>query len=203
MMESPGNSQQKVNMINDRKKQVFGFGLFTAFIIIILLAGAIGPSINTIVSILAKISEKQVLQEQLDQKITTLGSLNTQYENLGEQIRDLELVFPNNEDYSLFMSNIEVISRNHNFTISNISFEEIDLVPEETSVTTVLNFKKANITIAGKEDDLIPLLREIEEMPMYPIIRSVSYSANEDIDGNTSFSIEVVIYKIEETNFYE
>jgi hypothetical protein len=59
------------------------------------------------------------------------------------------------------------------------------------------------MSVSGKKVYLITLLKDLEAMPMYPVIENVSYNSDVDEDGNTSYSLALRIYHIENAKFYE
>lgn len=192
---------ENVNLINSKKKQVYAFGLFTAFVVIILLAGAIAPSIRTISVLLSEIKEKEGLLNELEVKVETLGSLQTQYEEISDPIRDLKLVFPNSGDFSLLMANLEDLTTSHNYNLRSITFGDSD--DDFKYDTTVLQPKLITVVVEGSNQDLIPFLKSIEELPMYPTITAVSYTSEPGEEGENIISIKMVIYEITDSNFYE
>jgi hypothetical protein len=195
-----GNIVQKVNLIQDKKKQAYGFGAFTVFVILVLVIGAIQPSVTTILSLLNEIEEKEQLIIELDTKITNLGKLDTQSKELAGPIRDLELLFPNTGDFSFFMANIEGVVETNGFDLNSIGFTEIN--DDFVTNAIVLQGSLVSLSVKGDLDNIVQLLTTLEEMPMSPIIQSVSYTTDADKDENYTVSIQMVIYHIEDINFY-
>lgn len=195
-----GSIVQKVNLIQDKKKQAYGFGAFTLLVIVILVVGAIQPSVTTILSLLNEISEKEELVQELDTKINNLGELDTKSKELAGPIRDLELLFPNTGDFSFFMANIEGVVEANGFDLSSIGFSEVSEDFESNSI--ILQGSLVSLNVKGNIDNLVQILATLEELPMSPIIESTSYTTDEDEDGNVTVSIQMIIYHIEDTNFY-
>lgn len=65
------NLMERVNIVSDRKKQVYSFSLLTIVIVVALGVGAVKPSIETIMRLNGEIKEKKVTLETLDTKINT------------------------------------------------------------------------------------------------------------------------------------
>ena len=191
----------KVELIKDRKKQAYGFSVFTVLVLIILIVGAIRPSVLTIVRINSEIKEKQQTLATLNNKINALNSLAQQYNEFKDTADDLALVYPANGDFSLFLANIENISETYGFELRSIGFGN-ERRREDTQYET-LEPISVTLSVAGQKSNLIPFLQRIEEMPMYPVVNSISYSVDEDDDGNTSYSLSIHIYEVGEDNFYE
>lgn len=196
------NLMERVNIVSDRKKQVYSFSLLTIVIVVALGVGAVKPSIETIMRLNGEIKEKKVTLETLDTKINTLNSLSLQYSDFEETAQDLKLVFPTNGDFSLFLANIENICRTYGFQLNTIGFGRSRFKAE---VLNLQNLKPVDVTLTvlGDKNDMIQLLQAFEEMPMYPIVRSVNFSNETSNEGLTNISISLVIYEIENETFYE
>ncbi|WKZ31515.1 MAG: hypothetical protein QY318_02005 [Candidatus Dojkabacteria bacterium] len=192
---------EQVESIKDSKKKVYGFTVFTFIVVIICVVFAIRPSVATIIRVQSEIKTKRQYKEQLEAKINAIGSLYAQFTQFEDTAKEVTLIFPHTGDFSLFMSNIEGLAEKNNFVLNNISFDEPDREPPIQTV--VLENWRANITVIGKEEDIIPFMKDIEAMPMYPIIDKITYSTEEDSDGNIRASISILIYKIDDPLFYE
>ncbi len=182
------------------RTKTYGFAAFTLFVVIILLVGAIRPTVLTITRINREIRDKSFLNEQLENKINNLANLGTQFSTISSDSENLPLIFPPEGNFSLFMANVEEISRSLGFTLSGVSFGKVD--DYEVNLTTLAPLS-ARLNVTGNRQNLIRLLEALEAMPMFPIIRQVSYSIPENDTGLTNISIELVIYHVEDPDFYK
>ncbi len=183
-----------------RKQQVYGFGLITAIVIIVLSVGALKPSIETIVKLRSEIEQKEMILDKLETKIQVINSLNLQYEEFQDTAKDLGLIFPANGDFSLFLANIESITEKSGFKLESVSFTK---KKTGSLAFQLLSPKRVQLGVMGKKQNLIPFLKTLEELPFYPEINTVSFSEEVDDDGNTDFSIALTIYEVNKTNFYD
>lgn len=200
-LEKEQKISQQVEAVKASKKKVYGFTVFSFIVVIVCIAFAIRPSISTILRVRQEIKQKQQYYDQLNTKINALGALYAQFSQFEDTAEEVKLIFPNTGDFSLFMSNIEGITQRNNFELTNISFSEPDTPPPVK--TAILEYWTASITVVGDEADVILLLKDIEAMPMYPIIDRVSYSTEKDENGKIRASITIMIYKIDDPLFYE
>jgi len=138
----------------------------------------------------------------LEKKIDTLSELDKQYATSKKQFDNLELIFPADGNFSLFMSNIDAITARNGFALMSVNFDNYK-GDSFTIGTRVLVPKAVRLSIRGKDSNLINLLRDLEALPMYPVIESVSFSTQTDKDGLSSFSLNLRIYNIENYNFYK
>ena len=185
----------------EKKKSYLFFG-FSIFAMIILIIFAIRPTILTITRINKEIKEKTTVNSLLDKKISTLSELDKQYAESRKDLNNLELIFPADGNFSLFMSNIDAIVARNGFALMSINFD--DYKGESFSLgTKILVPTSVRLSIRGKDNNVVNLLKDLEDLPMYPVVEGVSYSTQKDKDGLSSFSINLRIYNIENDNFYK
>lgn len=170
---------------------------------VLLLVFAIIPTVSAILKINQEIGDKERIQNALEQKLVALSSLDEQYNERESEFKDLSLLFPSTGNFSLFLSNIDAVVARNNFILNSISFSEYD---RDTYSINTLSLKpwSVRMTVSGKKVYLITLLRDLEAMPMYPVIEAISYGEEVDDDGNTRYSLTLRIYHIQDNpKFYD
>ncbi len=175
----------------------------TYVIAILLLVFAIIPTVSAIFQINKEIKSKEVTQKALEDKLSALSSLDAEYIEKSSEFKDLSLLFPSTGNFSLFLSNIDAVIARNNFVLNTISFSEYD---RETYKINTLSLKpwSVRMSVSGKKVYLITLLRDLEAMPMYPVIESLSYGEDADDAGNTRYSLTLRIYHIPDNpKFYD
>lgn len=204
MADQALNTEEYIKLIKEspEKKKGYIFAAITALVAILLIVFAIRPTVLTIIQINTAIKEKNRLNTSLDTKISTLSVLDKQYEELGGDLNDLRLIYPADGNFSLFLANINPVLSRNGFYLNGISFDKY--TDKNISFTTkVLAPWSTRISAKGKTSNIINLLKDLEALPMYPVIESFSYSDQKDDAGLTGFSINLRIYKIDNANFYE
>lgn len=201
---------ENVKFIQNKQKKVYGFGAFTVFVLIVLVVGAIRPSISTIIRLNKEIEVKGVTVDTLNNKIKTIGSLASQYSGFEDTAVQLSLIYPNTGDFSLFLANIESICARNDMELKGILFDEMDPGDKDIPLT-ILTPASVNISVVGPEDNLVALLQDLEGLPMFPEIQRVSYGTKpitkadddeSDIE-KLGFSINMKLYKIDDLLFFE
>lgn len=204
-METKGlNTTEYIKLIKEspEKKKGYIFAGVTVFVSILLIIFAVRPTIATITQINASIKEKNRLNTALEAKIDTLSALDKQYEDIGTQLSDLELIYPSNGNFSLLLANIESVLSRNSFSLVGVDFDKysdknVAFTPKVLIPWTMM------IVAKGSTSNLVNLLKSLEALPMYPVVESFSYSDQKDSSGLTSFSISMRIYKIDNNNFYK
>lgn len=203
MKEKNINTTEYIKLIKEspEKKRAYAFFAFSVFAIIVLIAFAIRPTILTISRINKEIKEKTVINNLLGTKIDTLTVLDREYQEYQDDFKNLALIFPENGNFSLFMANIDAIISRNGFSLVSISFDKYKGDNYNFS-TKVLTPKSVRLSIRGNDSNLVNLLKDLESLPMYPVVESVSFSTQEDKDGLNAFSINIRIYNVEKDNFF-
>lgn len=191
----------KVIRETSEKKMSYIFTGVTVAVAIILIVGAIRPTVITITRINSEISTKEKTDNALSDKINALSELDTQYYELKNDFKNISLVFPTENNFSLFMANIDAVSSRNGFVLMGLSFFEYK--EDNPLSTTVLEPWSVRLTVDGKRANLVNLLRDLESLPMYPVIESISYSDKSETEETTSFTINMRIYHVPINNFYD
>jgi len=183
------------------KKISYIFAGVTIAVAIILIIGAIRPTVITITRIRSEIAKKETTDKALGEKISALTELDTQYIELKDDFENISLVFPTEGDFSLFMANIDAVSSRNGFVLIGLSFSEYK---EDNPITTnILEPWAVRLTVEGKKNNLVNFLRDLESLPMYPVVESLSYSDKTEDEEATSFTVRMRIYHVPINNFYD
>jgi len=209
-MAIQNDSERKVEYVKiakespSKKIETIFIGL-TYIVSILLIVFAVVPTFNTVKSIDKEIKQKERISAALKNKLQTLSSLDEQYNKNEKAFKDLALIFPADERFSLFLANIEPIVTRNSFVLKSISFSKINKSSEKTEElkTVVLVPYSVRLNIEGSKSNLIMLLKELESLPMYPVIDGISYSSKTEAEGITNYSITLRVYNIEDVNFYK
>lgn len=198
------NTEEYIKLIKEspEKKRGYIFTIMTVVVSLVLIVFAIRPTILTITQINAEIKEKNRLNTALDAKISTLSALDKQYAGVQTELSNLKLIYPDDGDFSLLMANMEPVLARNSFSLSGISFDKygdnnFTLAPKVLIPWTV------KINVKGSSVNVVNLLKDLEALPMYPVIEGFSYSDQKDSNNLSSYSIDLRIYKVDSVNFYE
>lgn len=169
---------------------------------VLLIVFAVIPTVQTVLNINDEIKEKERISKALDAKVTALSSLDDQYNERSDDFKDLSLLFPSNGNFSLFLSNIDAVVSRNNFVLDSIGFSEYERDTYNVKAS-ILKPWSVRLSVSGKKVYFITLLKDLEAMPMYPVIESVSYGSELDDNGNTRYSVALRIYHVENPKFYD
>lgn len=182
------------------KKVMYYMAMATILVSILLVAFAIRPTILTITRINQEIKEKKRIEEALTKKIEAMVELDAQYAQFQEEVDSLQLIFPTSGNFSLFMSNIDAVASRNGFILKGLAFAEYDKALYDIN-SAVLSPWSVRITVAGPLSNIDNLFKDLEAMPMFPVIDRFNYGVDEE-DNLKNFSILMRIYHIENNKFY-
>lgn len=184
-----------------KKVEMITAGL-TFIVSTLLIVFAIYPTFQTVENIDREIREKKSVSVALKNKLEALTSLDTQYSEYREIFEDFTLIYPTSENFSLILANMDALVTKNGFVLKSIGFNENKSKSYESNIKTLSPYS-VKLSVTGSKGNLINLLKSLEQMPMYPIVESVSFSTKTDVDGNLSFSINMRVYGIDNINFYD
>jgi len=183
------------------KKVSYVFAGVTVAVSIVLIITAIRPTIITITRIRSEIEEKERTDDALEAKINALTELDNEYVDLQDSFDGISLVFPTEGDFSLFMANIDAVSSRNGFILTGLSFS--DYKDDNPINTSVLDPWSVRLGIEGKKGNIVDFLKDLESLPMYPVIESISFTDDAENDEAISFSISMRISHVPINNFYD
>ena len=196
----PANPKKIVilDAVSDSKSRSESTGIifFSLVVILVLILGAIRPTLITVFEILSSIEEKKEVSNQLDRKIESMQNLREEYEvEYKSSFKDFTLIYPVRSDFSLLLANIEKIVERNNMELVSIKFEKPRSnfsVSSEVPSLEVIEPWSAQIAVKGSSTRLISLLQDFEEQPYLPSVESVSFSDKVDDEGKKNFSITLL-----------
>lgn len=199
-MEQESKGLKYLNIVNGSiQNKTYSFAIFTIIVVAILVAGAIRPTVQKILQINKEIAQKRIVNEQLANKTNALATLTNQYQSRVADFNTLAMLYPSQGNYSLLMSNIEEISQSNGYTLTGINFGSTEKINLGTNVLKPWSIR---LSIKGSKANFVKYLQQLEEMPNFPRIMRVSFSNTTDKKGLTAYSVELLIYRIEQPNFY-
>lgn len=198
------NKLEYVRLVKEgpSKQRELVFVAATFIVSVILVVFAIKPTVDTILTVNREIKEKNRISEALDKKIEALSMLDDQYLESKDSFENLTLIYPTSGNFSLLLSNIDAIIARNNFILESVGFSEYDSENFRIN-TSVLKPWSVRLSVTGRKSNVINLLKDLENMPMYPVIESFSYNEKTDENGNIRYSVSLRIYHIENSLFYE
>ena len=167
-----------------------------------LIVFAVRPTVSTIIQIRQAVKEKTRVNKQIQARMDAISKLDAQIQEESEKFDALKMVFPAEREYVLLLANIDsVISRN-GFTLTSIGFDSYDKEGYKLKTST-LSPSSLKLNVSGRHSGFINLLKDLESLPMFPVVENISFSSQKDDSSNSAFSLSLRVYSIEQANFYK
>lgn len=178
------------------------FELIVSILTVIVFAlFALRPTLITMSELLRDIQEKQVLDEQLGEKISSLATAQSEFLVYQPQILALDSVIMRNASLEEVAYYLESLIADSGLQVQRLAFGQIPVIttfPEDSSRTQpVLTKYQAQIVVEGELSDLQEFLARVEQVkPLFSVNGwSVSPTASEDRPPiESAINIAVYIY---------
>lgn len=193
---------QSIAMVQSSKNKAIGFSVLTIVVVVILIGGAITPSVSTIVRITGEISDKEEVLTKLEDKVSALSTLSQQYDSMFYVIEDLPLLYPSNGDYSLITANLAQITTANEFRLNSINYLDSKEDEPEGDLIHLLP-QYVTLSVRGPVANFIPLIKAFEAMPMNPETVRVNYNNSPDQNGEVDYAIQLKMYRLEDELFFK
>jgi len=187
------------SLLQTSQQKAISTGLLTFALVVALLWGSFRPTLVTIIETSRKFEDKTALLKKMQQQNTNLTRLLRDQLEQKEKLLALDYYFPNDGDYSLFITNLQPISQRYGFSMTTVSFSssyfrQVEKItdlqfPEMTPVTF-------QVSLTGDPAKLGAYLAFIEQMPFQPKVLSVSYSPSRVDASKTQISLTLLLYKM-------
>ncbi len=198
-MAQLAGSRNITGVLQTSQQKAISTGLLTFALVVALLWGSFRPTMITIIQTNRKYTEKQATVEKLVQQNTNLTSLLKDRLEQKEKLQALDYYFPNDGDYSLFITNLNQIAKRYKLSLDSVSFsasyfrqvEKIaDLQFAEMTPQTFM------VAVTGDTTQLADFLTYIESTPFLPKVLSISYTPNKTEPAKTGMSLTLLLYKM-------
>lgn len=117
--------------------------VFSILAVIFFAVFAVKPTLQTMSELIKEIEDKRALEEQLEQKIASLNTAQTQYQQFGQQFYLLDEAIPKTAALVEGLKIIEKIASENNLIIQGIT---ISAVPDELVKANENNASRESLT---------------------------------------------------------
>jgi Tfp pilus assembly protein PilO len=173
------------------RNRVYTAVIFSFLAISLFAWYAIRPTIQTIIYLRREISDKSVLDKQMEQKIANLIEAQANYENIKDQLQLLDEAIPLNPDTLDAISQLQNLISTSGATISAIRVASVPLVAAgdenaKTKTTQPSHSYSINLTVDGRYSDLEQYLQEIINMRRILTVDQLSILPDKDTTSQSS-----------------
>src|SRR5579872_2222997 len=162
----------------EKTQQYTTLGL-TLVVLIVFGIFAISPTLSTIAQLRKKISDDNVVLNQLQTKNQNLNSLTTQYSDLQSDLPVLYASIPQTPDSSKFVGQLQRLGQNDNVAITSVEVNNVAVAPlvQTINTTTKISF---TLNASGSKDQLDSFVKSLETLSRLITIDSLTYTGSTD-----------------------
>ncbi len=182
-------------LVSSPMRKTFTFLGVTLILLIILLMGAIKPTLTTISELRAEIRVRTDVNEKLQEKINNIGILQKIYEERKDDTSVIEIFFPSDMDYSLLLASLEQISANYGYELKSVNI--VKAKKGETDEYKGMERVNLRINVEGRESNVSKFMKHLEGLPVIPNVRSMSITPddNNEIESWVRMTVDMYMYK--------
>lgn len=198
-MATLAKSRNIADLLQTSQQKAFSTGLLTLVLVTALLWGSFRPTILTIIETNKKYNEKKALLDRMETQNTRITTLVSQQNELADEMQALDAYYPNDGDYSLFVTNVNELARKHGFWLTAVSFSSNYYRQVESDKNLQyegLNPTTFQLSLVGNYVNIHQFLTYLENLPFLPEILSLSYSPNANDPTKTTISVTILVYKL-------
>lgn len=181
------------------RQKTYSFLGATLIMVLVLLLGAVRPTLATISKLKGEIKERESVDERMQDKLDVLGFAQDDYDRKKEDLEFIEVFYPKDADYSLLMANFERIAKSYGYDLLSVRIEAVRTdgsEADESSEYAGMETVESRIHVIGDLSELVNLLEHLEGLPSVPDVNRVTFSPVEE-DGVTQIdvTISMTMYK--------
>lgn len=165
------------------REKTYTFLGVTLIVVLVLLLGAVRPTLTTISKLRGEIKERQNVNNQMQDKLNTLQEVQDDYFQKEEDLEFIQIFYPKDADYSLLMANFERIAKSYGYDLLSVRLEAArveDWEVEESSEYPGMEVVESRIHVVGELSELVNLLEHLENLPSVPDVNRVIFNPVED-----------------------
>ncbi len=150
---------------------------------------AISPTFSTIAKLVNEIKENEFVSKSLEEKITNLYKLRTQYGNIQNDLPIIDDILPKKANIPTLVAQIQSIARDSNIKINNFQNFEVELIKNQMEKKDYYTFN-FSLTGEGSYASINEFISNLISMQRIVVIDTLTIEKSQSLDNqNLVFSI--------------
>lgn len=145
---------------NKEKAIAYVYIILSLFTLAIFGIFAIGPTITTITELNKEHEENKRILDQLNQKVTNLSLLRSQYSQIQPDFPLIESAVPSTPNASKLTRQIELVSSTNSLAIEKIDIGLLEIFPASNVNTPIFAFS-FSVSVNGSRENINNFVKEI------------------------------------------
>jgi len=153
----------------------------------------INPTLSTIVKLRKEISDNEIVNQKLGEKISALNSLQQAYSRLEDDLPDVLGSIPTSPLVPLFIGQIQAVAKNTNIQISQLQSSQVDLFKDDETSQKYLAYV-FSFTGDGTYEDITKFIENITNMQRIVGIETSTINNAENNNKSLRINIQGMTY---------
>ena len=131
-----------------KKPRVRAYTMFILSFVTMSFFGvfAIKPTLQTIARLRREITDSQLVNEALEQKIIAQSQLKEEFKKIENDLSLISKALPSEPSYSFFLQDLENLAQETETTVSGVKIDRVDLTKKETKSSVNVS---SSFTLSG------------------------------------------------------
>jgi len=154
---------------------------------------AINPTLSTIAKLRKEISDYEIVNQKLEQKITTLKSLQQTYSRFENDVPYIFESIPQSALVPLFIGQVQSVAKGSNVRLSHLQSSQVDLFKENGDLKRYY-FYSFSLTGEGFYEDILKFIENVTNMQRMVNIDLFSIKKVGAENRSLQFNLQAVTY---------
>ena len=181
------------NLISEARTQKLISMILTLIALCLFGLFAINPTLSTIAKLRKEISDNEIANQKLGEKISALNALQQAYSRLESDVPTVLASIPTSPLVPLFIGQIQAVAKNTNIQISQLQSSQVDLFKDGEVSQKYLAYA-FSFTGDGTYEDITKFIENIINMQRIVGIETSTINNAENNNKSLRINIQGVAY---------
>ena len=181
------------NLISEARTQKLISMILTLIALCLFGLFAINPTLSTIAKLRKEISDNEIANQKLGEKISALNALQQAYSRLESDVPTVLASIPTSPLVPLFIGQIQAVAKNTNIQISQLQSSQVDLFKEDGSSKKYYAYS-FTLSGDGTYEDITKFIENIINMQRIVGIETSTINNAENNNKSLRINIQGVAY---------
>jgi len=180
------------NLSETRTQKIISV-ILTLIALILFGLFVINPTLSTIAKLRKEISDNEIVNQKLGEKISALNSLQQAYSRLEDDLLSVLGSIPTSPLVPLFIGQIQAVAKNTNIQISQLQSSQVDLFKDGEVSQKYLAYA-FSLTGDGTYEDITKFIENITNMQRVVGIETSTINNAQNNNRSLRINIQGVVY---------
>ncbi len=186
--------KQIMNFLESTRNRTYTILGMTFIALIVFGAFAIRPTIGTIVKLQNKVENGRIIEQNMQDKIDALSSMQQKIYDNGRKIEQLEEALPLKESLDTIVASVELIAKKYSITVDRLTPTEAGSEAETELSEGGFLTKSVNVDLTGSRENFYDFINQLENIPRIIHINEISIQKSDEAKDMDSLSVSFYFF---------